>query len=881
MRDTFDLHKWKTYQMFLNESDDDFEFTDTDKDLAAGLDIKELTVGDTITPDMWNEKFYKEFQDINQTIERIKYDDADDGAEAWTDAYGGIVLFKDKRASPGGFYLDDLNGFLKSNYKIVLPDNLDEQDDDFEFTDIDKDLANKLNKELKVGSIITPNMWDKEALERAIDYFIAADSSDLAEKYKELLKKSHKISGLFKSELIPNSEDYYKIVFTNGTNIHSSNLEPEFNVFESLQENDDFEFTDADKNLAMGLGIKELTIGDTIMPDMWIDVFKKGETLKKYEIKSLKSSPHKITNIEVIGDDRVLMFGEIDNYYYTNDFLKPQYRVVLPDDMFESEDDFEFTDVDKDLAAGLDIIELTVGDIITPDMYAIFSHYNSYKFQHESSKILWFDEDENRGKIVVLEYKDKDYTNKYGSDFRQRSVILESLNSMLKPQYQVVIPDDFIKLNEAWTKGRRGRDISVNYAKYLDEQDDDFEFTDTDRNLAASMYADKIVSKYDVIIDIDQEVDVRLKKPLTDDFILKLLKRPLSLEHTSIECTISVSNRMALSDLLNYLNISEDVYSQWITPNLELDAGLAEENLNDLVDETISTHVHSLWDDNFEEGDFQINNVVIDYSEMSDDVLRLAKSDAFRKALNRSVIEQIMSPSFYSRGQENIFADYVHYDWDVRVVPNTLNESDDFEFTDIDKDLATGLDIKELTIGDIITPDMIDVPQDKRTWNNWHKILGDPKREGWKINSLNDEFVYLKYDSIIHPFQINKINDVLKPSYKIFPPDDLDEQDDDFEFTSTDKDLASSLADDVILEPGYVFNGDEIKDDKALRARLTGKTIARYYTRKSPLLNSSDQIMMDIKDVSGKEIQYVLSKLKPNYFIPDEVYDLKLGEEYK
>ena len=104
---------------------------------------------------------------------------------------------------------------------------------------------------------------------------------------------------------------------------------------------------------------------------------------------------------------------------------------------------------------------------------------------------------------------------------------------------------------------------------------------------------------------------------------------------------------------------------------------------------------------------------------------------------------------------------------------------------------------------------------------------------------------------------------------------------DDFEFTSTDKDLASSLADDVILEPGYVFNGDEIKDDKALRARLTGKTIARYYTRKSPLLNSSDQTMMDIKDVSGKEIQYVLSKLKPNYFIPDEVYDLKLGEEYK
>jgi hypothetical protein len=743
MQDTFDIHKWKTYQMFLNESDDDFEFTDTDKDLAAGLNTVELKVGDYITPDMWKDsitsnlntrEYFKHLTSVPRKIKRTQYFE-NDGFYWWLEDFN--AEFK--------------NNSLKPEFKVIS--DLDEQDDDFEFTDTDKDLASYLNidDELKVGSIIIPQMWDKEALEGAINYLkIGEDSKDTLKQYEKFLKEPHTISGLFKSELVPDSKDYYKIVFTNGSVIHSSYLKPEFNTFKSLSESDDdFEFTDTDKNLAADLGIKELTIGDTIMPNMWIDVFEKGETFKKYQIKSLKSSPHKITNIEVIGDDRVLMFGEIDDYYYTNDFLKPQYRVVLPDDMFESEDDFEFTD--------------------------------------------------------------------------------------------------------------------------------------TDKNLAASMYADQIVAKYDVIIDIDQDVDIRLRKPLTDDFILKLLKRPLSLENTSIECTISVSNKVALSDLLNYLNISEDVYSQWVTSDLKLDTELAEENLNDLVDETISTHVHSLWDDNFEEGNFQINNVVIDYSEMPDDVLKLAKSDTFRKALNKSVIEQIMSPDFYSGGQENVFADYVHYDWNVRVVPNTLSEADDFEFTDIDKDLATGLNIKELTIGDIITPDMINVPQDKRTWNNWHKILGDPKRKGWKINSFIDDgrVVYLKTDSIIHPFEIDKINSVLKPSYKIFPPDDLAEQDDDFEFTSTDKDLASSLADDVILEPGYVFNGDEIKDDKALRARLIGKTITRYYTRKSPLLNSRDQIMMDIKDVSGKEIQYVLSKLKPNYFIPDEVYNLKLGEEYK
>jgi hypothetical protein len=166
---------------------DDFEFTDDDKDLAAGLGIIELTVGDTITPDMWNEQFYKEFQNINQTIERIKYDGADDGAEEWTDAHGWIVLFKDKRTSPGGFYLDDLNGYLKPEYKIFLPDNLDEQDDDFEFTDTDKNLAARLSgSELNVGDTITPDMWDKQKIE-------AMNTSSFRIIYDDIIKDSYLI----------------------------------------------------------------------------------------------------------------------------------------------------------------------------------------------------------------------------------------------------------------------------------------------------------------------------------------------------------------------------------------------------------------------------------------------------------------------------------------------------------------------------------------------------------------------------------------------------------------------------------------------------------------------------------------------------------------
>ena len=436
----------------------------------------------------------------------------------------------------------------------------------------------------------------------------------------------------------------------------------------------------------------------------------------------------------------------------------------------ESDDDFEFTDTDKDLAAGLNTVELKVGDYITPDMWKDFITSNLSTreyFKHLTSVPR---------KIKRTQYFENDGFYWWLEDFNA-----EFKNNSLKPEFKVISD--------------------------LDEQDDDFEFTNIDKELAMSF------STWPIVIE------------MTNEYLFWVGDYGTGDQEYIDEVKVIKTNNNELEELLGQ-NIPHNAQS-----------------IENLIGEN-----------------YGINDDLIDW-------------------LQEGQTTQEIPRYLFKHGWEN--------QWEAVFfkvyLPSTMSESDDFEFTDTDKDLAAGLNIKELTIGDIITPDMINVPQDKRTWNNWHKILGDPKRKGWKINSFIDDgrVVYLKTDSIIHPFEIDKINSVLKPSYKIFPPDDLAEQDDDFEFTSTDKDLASSLADDVILEPGYVFNGDEIKDDKALRARLIGKTITRYYTRKSPLLNSRDQIMMDIKDVSGKEIQYVLSKLKPNYFIPDEVYNLKLGEEYK
>ena len=137
---------------------DDFEFTDIDKDLAAKLNIKELIVGDYITPDMWDQNkikgqklddwFGKPIQ--IQWIEDYKFDDGSIEFEV------GLKI----KDLDWDWELDYLNDLLKPEYKIVVPDNLDEQDDDFEFTDADKDLANQLELENDLKKTFL-KLWDK------------------------------------------------------------------------------------------------------------------------------------------------------------------------------------------------------------------------------------------------------------------------------------------------------------------------------------------------------------------------------------------------------------------------------------------------------------------------------------------------------------------------------------------------------------------------------------------------------------------------------------------------------------------------------------------------------------------------------------------------
>ena len=112
---------------------DDFEFTDTDKDLAARLSGSELNVGDTITPDMWDKQkieamntssFRIIYDDIIKDSYLIKYIDFDEdpyAGDAW------MVDLRDKNNYNWGITgtpeeLSFLNSILKDKYQIISPE---------------------------------------------------------------------------------------------------------------------------------------------------------------------------------------------------------------------------------------------------------------------------------------------------------------------------------------------------------------------------------------------------------------------------------------------------------------------------------------------------------------------------------------------------------------------------------------------------------------------------------------------------------------------------------------------------------------------------------------------------------------------------------------
>ena len=519
-----------------------------------------------------------------------------------------------------------------------------------------------------------------------------------------------------------------------------------------------------------------------------------------------------------------------------NSLLQDNYKIVSPD-INESEDEFS-VEAPKDW----NVETLTVGDYITPDMYAIFSRYLSYnKFQHESSKILRFADDETGETMVTLEFKDEDYSNKYGNEFKQRSVVLKSLNSVLKPEYKIVefidesndgdftvdapkewniqtLYDGDLITPDMWNRENLSKVARLK--NYIYDPDQDWTvIAEDDPNfiIIKSNGGVKIMFKKDTVNSLlkpEYQLDVPINES-DDEFNVKAptkWNKELLTVGDDIEPHMWDLNNVDLYDYIDDPNenwiidsIDERMEIQILTlsggetwcrvddlngvlkPEYQIVRSLTESedefnvdapqgwNVieltvgNTITPDMIQDQIHDKIS-RLKGGDRKLGFKILDIKDSDDGAMvRLQMLNSTRLPVYwniKTINDKYLKPQF-------------------KVVPSSfnINESED-EFS---VNVPQGWDVIDLGVGDYIAPEMIDVPKNKRQWDNFHRIFADPKRApGWKINkffftSERGVYVRLEYRGNWHDFRVDFVNEYLKPQYKISPSSfNITESEDEF-----------------------------------------------------------------------------------------------------
>jgi hypothetical protein len=270
----------------LNESDDDW-----DLEVGEEWNDSELSVGDVITPSMWQDnvgEYWKEITDGDQEI--IGFD---------SDYEGPYVKLRGIRII--GVDLEEINeDLLKPQYRIIQPVN--EQEDDFD---------------IEVG-----DKWNVKTITTGNTFKIGNNVYRLGE-----FSEGGKRVDVFKDDLSKPLNTTVKLI--------QSKLGDEYEITPPLTEQeDDFDIEVSDKWNEI-----ELSIGDTITLDIWKDPYKTG---------GLPRSNWKIVAIDSEWDDIELENenkGNGTQGYITwsissiQNLLKPEYKIVEDKELLEQEDD--------------------------------------------------------------------------------------------------------------------------------------------------------------------------------------------------------------------------------------------------------------------------------------------------------------------------------------------------------------------------------------------------------------------------------------------------------------------------------------------------------------------------------------------------------------
>jgi hypothetical protein len=718
--------------------DESFELGAGDLELAKDFGKKFLKVGDTIMPDMVNDSGIMRYpghrSDATWNNLTSKYPlkivnimgDQED-----------IVVLADPQNPREIQYklLDTLNNhYLKPPYKITN----NELDETFELGADDLELAKNFNiKYLTQGDTIKPEMWDPSKIKN-----ILYTDIDFNEPYKitgHALDDNWDEEGYYTDVFLTDSwdDEIYEVL----DNINMW-LKPQFQVeVESLDES--FELGAGDLELAKDFGVYELGVGDTITPDMW----DRKKAIKEFdwwddEERKWLDLPWEILQFTEVGNVRFAINNEFVRMFgldFINKVLKPKFQLANN----ELDETFELGADDLELAKDFSPNEvfLTVGDTIEPEMVydsGITDHgrngFSSWENLASEMPLKIVDVIGDKKDLVVL-------ANPQNPNKLTHWTVDSLNNHYLKPKYYFEVP-----LNESFELGDEDLELAKDFSPNPDIQIDVhviYDFGGSQEELKHETTFRFLFKIPDLIEFIDEngyenitEGDIinNLDSEWLDDLILDTMNYHSS-NHSELDKDTIWNNDTWLeencSKILNPVDWSKIPYGTEIKKReLELSIDLLDPSKKVNEEFTLGDEDMELAKD-FNKRELKVGDYFYESSnpEYAGAWTKLEDAPSLIRNFVQKIIYigpnegQYKEPSYYDDDivafefaidPQNVYTLTVNYfnrDFSDKInayIPtkNTLYE--DFELTADDLELAKGLNVKKLTVGDIITPDMWD-----------------------------------------------------------------------------------------------------------------------------------------------------------------------------
>ena len=808
----------------INESEDDFT-VDAPKD----WNVIELTVGDEITPDMWEEmpdspKWTKNSILLTNFVKGGTYNDDDPDA---------IVLKISGRDYESRWELNYINSLLKPEYLIVPPTDLYESD---EFTvDAPKDW-NKI--ELTVGSLITPDMYTDEAVER---WNYGANkkmgSKTWGESVNYFWTKPQTIYKVY-----PTYDGNNDLRLKNGLILSSSDLKDQYLIVSNMLESKNEFDIDAPEEW----NVKDLTIGDIITRDM----FKPGKEewwMDNKDEKSIKAFEFEIDDGELIVylNKKDNIFS--DNWVFSdswvvkaaNEDLKPQFQIVSPNNLSESKDEFNI-----DAPKEWNFKELGVGDSIVSSMFK--NPKSSKRFwMPKVSEMIIAEFDPQRQWLVRVMPKGGNIK----TDLEPWNIY--SVNQELKDQYKIVFPEELAESQDEFTVDVSpdwnieeltvGSAIEPNMWKKTEianynpntNEIEGVKFSQTVYILEVGKDSE---GKY-VVLNKNNDFDgfeTWWDLDTLNDNLEEPYKIISNLTESKDEFTVDAPQDWSVIELKVGDTITPDMWERdnfiqetvtiadiWYEPETEEDYGGYMVRLNfphgriydldlDILNDNLK-HPYQIFSPLNESDEFSVDvpqgwnikelgiNDILDYTNMEiSDVNISYKIVDFKKNEYGSDLVGLIKyevDSNEKKQQWNIVPSYWYVSMANKklkpgyeiVIPESLRESDDDFTVDAPKEWG----IEGLTVGDTLDPSNLKM----QNFRKKYEILGFTQRP-WgtyvrlgvyelveePISGIRRTSKQWKYTKD-HVATLNGLNDLLKDGYKIVTPESLRESNDDFNVT--------------------------------------------------------------------------------------------------